>query len=581
MKRLFILSLAVLCLGGCNNAGAMRSARPPIWVTHQALPGTPIHAVQPLDGARVAIGTRAGLMLWDELGTTIHTGPAFDPVQDKTIAGNSLLPGNEIAALVRTPDGTTWIGTSRGLCSLRGITFVDETKHLPPTWTGIPFVPNKPHESTDHDITCLQVAHDGRLLIGTRNAGLIVRSSDGKRYDVVHQHPDANQWVTGISELPNGDFIVSVFGRGLLRFDGKSIAPFMTPEGWIPTDRIRSLASTADGTLWAGTHHGLGMLRPDGKAKHFTTKDVLPDDTIWNLASDSLGRLWCFSDRSTAVFTSDGWRYPLLDGDPAVWLQGIIESSDGDQWFWTWTWVKRNPVLTWQDIRPDLQHIESVKSRIAASHPALISGDEFSTAKDSDGRIWLVVLDRVFSYDGRDWQETRLSADETVPISFLHADQNGRIWIGTSGRGIVQVHQGQTKRFNDDAAHARSVIYCIAEHSDGTLLFGTQHGLYTYAGSEVKPIFAGYQVHPLFIEPTGRIWFGDINTGILTYEHGKVRNLSESGPLAGYRVDTFTLTPDRAVRVSAYRSGGRSKDFIVRGNEITEIPTPTSPPTPP
>jgi hypothetical protein len=584
MKGSLILLLGVLLLWGCGDAVATRSARPPVWVTHQALPGTPIHAVQALDGTRVAIGTRAGLMLWDETGTTIHTGPAYDPVQDKTIAGNAPLPGNEIAALVRTADGTAWIGTSHGLCSLRGTSFVDETKHLPPTWTGKPFVPNKPHESTDHDITCLQVAHDGRLLIGTRNAGLIVRSSDGQHYDVVHQHPDANQWVTGIAELPDGDFIVSVFGRGLLRFDGKSVAPFTTPDGWISTNHIRSLAATADGTLWAGTHHGLGMLRPDGKAKRFTTKDVLPDDTVWNLASDSQGRLWCFSSRSTAVLTGEGWRYPLVDGDPSVWLQGLSESPDGDQWFWTWTWVKRNPVLTWQTLRPDLQRLEVIKSQIATRYPTLTTGDDFVTVKDSDGRVWLSTLDRLFSYDGKTWKEIRLSPDEIVPLTFLHADHHGRVWIGTSGHGVVQIHHDKTTQFNHDPRHARSVVYCIAESLDGTLWLGTQDGLYTYGETGLKQVFAGYQVHPLFVEPGGRIWFGDINHGILTYQHGQIVNLSQQGALTGYQVSEFTLTADGDVLVDAYLSDdnqNRRKKFIVSGDSVQELPTVTLPPVSP
>src|ERR1043165_1723841 len=585
MRHFLFPALCVALLAGCSDPPSSRAPGPPVHLTHQSFPGLPVNRVLPLDAEHVAIGTRAGLMLWGKSGSTLHTGPTYDPGQDpsRPIAGKSPLPSSEISALVRTPDGTVWVGTSKGLCSLLGTHLTDETRHLPPTWTGKTAASGLEgvHEDTGHDITCLKVARDGRLLIGTRNAGLIVRSIDGQRYDVVHHHPDANQWVTGIVELPDGLIVASVFKLGLLRYDGKTVARFTAPDGWVQSDEIRSLAATTDGTVWAGTHHGLGMLRRDGTAKHFTARDVLPDDTICNLTCDPMGRLWCFTNRSTAVLTRDGWRYPLIDGDAATWLQGLNVSPDGDVWFWTWTCVKRNPTLTWQDVRPDLQYLDSLKSRVAASYPATISREDFMTAKDDDGRVWLACMDRVFSYDGREWQDVHLSDHEGITIHALHADRAGRIWLGTGGDGLFQFHRGRILRFNDDHRHARSVIYSIAEHTDGTLWFGTQHGLYTCSGNDVKPIFDGYQVDPLFIEPPGRIWFGDINEGILTYDQGQVRNLSQTGILAGYRVSQFTLTADGAVQVDAYRSDGQqaqAKRFIVRGDVITEIPTSPSPP---
>jgi ligand-binding sensor domain-containing protein len=527
----------------------------------------------------VAIGTRSGLLLWEGGRTTLHTGPSFDPLRtDPHVPGNSPLPGNEVVAMARTGDGTTWLGTARGLCSLRGSTLVDETSHLPATWpdTEAPFGdPARVFSSRSQDITCLYAARDGRLLIGTRNAGLIARSATGESYDLLHHHADANQWVTGIAELVDGTIAFSVFGSGLLRLAGRTVAPFATPAGWIPTTGIRCLLVDQTGALWVGTHHGLGRLAPDGGAQRFTAKDVLADDTIWRLACDHGGAVWCFGDTVTAVSTADGWRYPTIaGGSPPL---GMAIAPGGERWFWGWSWVRRDPEITWLTERPDLLRMEALKARVAARFPALPEVDDALVVKDGQGRTWLCAGDRVTAYDGSAWNETVVAAEETVGISFLHADRRGRIWIGTSGRGVRMVDQDHATAFNDDPRHARAVAYAIAEGPDGTIWIGTQDGLYAHGAGGWRQVFADHQVEPLHCDAAGRIWFGDVNQGILVYESGRIRNLSRQGPLAGCRAAAFVATEDGGVRIRAWRSDGArtvTRSFLAHGDEIRELPTP-------
>jgi ligand-binding sensor domain-containing protein len=560
-------------------SGSAATSRPTVALDHRVLSGYPVNSVVPLAGSRVAIGTRSGLLLWQDGQTTIFTGTTFDPLRaDHELPGNSPLPFNEIASMAHTGDGTTWLGTSRGLCSLRGSTLVDETARLPATWPGgsidLSALPRH-RESLTHDVMCLYAARDGRLLIGTRNAGLIVRSSTGERYDLVHSHPDANQWVTGIAELADGTIVFSVFDRGLLRLEGRTAVPFATPEGWIATAEIRCLVVDQAGALWAGTHHGVGRLAPDGGTQRFTAKDVLPDDTIWRLACDPAGAVWCFGDSGAAVSTREGWRYPSLASESP--LQGMVIAPGGERWFWGWSWVARDPAVTWLSERPDLLRMKELKARVAASFPALPDVADALVVKDQLGRTWLSTGDRVFAYDGSAWNETLLSGEETVWIHFLHADRQGRIWIGTSGRGVRMIDRELTTAFNDDPRHSRAVAYALAEGPDGTIWIGTQDGLYAHGTDGWKQVFADHQVEPLHCDAAGRIWFGDINEGILVYEGGRIRNLSQQGPLVGCRATAFAATKDGDVRIHAWRSDGArtvTRTFLAHGDEIRELPDP-------
>src|SRR6201991_3661470 len=88
----------------------------------------------------------------------------------------------------------------------------------------------------------------------------------------------AKGFIYAIAQTPDGYLWLGT-EFGLLRFDGVRAAPWMPPNGQLPSNNIPTLLITRDGTFWIGTTKGLASWK-DGKV---TTYSELTDTRIFVL----------------------------------------------------------------------------------------------------------------------------------------------------------------------------------------------------------------------------------------------------------------------------------------------------------
>ena len=82
------------------------------------------------------------------------------------------------------------------------------------------------------------------------------------------------------------------WGGGLARFDGKEWKNFTVKDG-LPSNHVFMLYMEDDGTVWAGTSHGLAKVNADKKS--FTVlkrKDGLYSDNVFSMSKASDGSFW-------------------------------------------------------------------------------------------------------------------------------------------------------------------------------------------------------------------------------------------------------------------------------------------------
>ena len=149
------------------------------------------------------------------------------------------LPNNFVRAIVQTPDGYLWVGTSAGLARFDGLRFTA-------------FTPQNTPPLENANITALCVDGQGTLWIGTYGGGLVC--------------------------LKGGAFFHFGLTNGLAG------------------DQLTALCASRDGSIWIGTTSGLSQFKDD-RFSNYTQKHGLLSDFVRSLCEDRAGSLWVASGK--------------------------------------------------------------------------------------------------------------------------------------------------------------------------------------------------------------------------------------------------------------------------------------------
>jgi ligand-binding sensor domain-containing protein len=544
-----------------------------------------VNAIAILPDGVLAFGTDHGLVFWNQGELKPLTGPFYDPLVPRSnrtgmTPGNSALPSNRIQDLLVAADGRLWIGTAFGLAVYANGEIENVTARLPSTgdkseqvfqWNG-----NQGHmvrgPLLHQSVTSLFSCPDGRILIGTHNAGVIFYDPATDDFQLAYRQPDGNQWVSRVAEAPDGTLWIAVRGLGVLncRHGRVALEPF-PPQAGDPAD-VRSLCLGVDGTLWIATIKGLLARQPDGSAEWFREADGLPGDFVSRVWTQPNGDVWVYGDEGMAVRRNGKWQYPeFKSGEPVMMPPWGSWPSD-DNWLITYTGVYRNPAVTWWPTSARERNLEKYKAATENSYPQIVPNGVI--AVDADGQAWLGLRKSLLRYDGRTWTDLTPELGKKRDISFVRADSRGRIWVGTSGNGLVRFDGARSESFFNNPDHSMSVIYSFAEAADGTVYIGSQFGLYAFKDGEPKNITNRYQVITIVIDGLNRAWFTDPNTGLLLYDGGEVRELARDPQLAGWHVGDLALVRPNAVRITAYSlqpTGDRQAVFECDGKTVMRV----------
>jgi ligand-binding sensor domain-containing protein len=410
------------------------------------------------------------------------------------------MPDERANALAFTPDGTLWVGGSKGLMKLSGgqWTLYEDVK----------------------DIREIEVAADGSLWLATApmGTGQLCRFDPLAAKCVVNQRDVTNRPILALALDPQGR---AIYGTNVAMYvydeESDYLETYISAVDQLASNFVDSLATAPDGSLWVGTDAGIHRLdpaNPEGLWDTYTREDgvggssswataltVASDGTVWaaiingdasrfrdgvwtsydglrsydSVVVDTQGRAW-FADggKGIVVLNADGphaMDLTTAEGLPSDDVQMLL--ADGDT-----IWIAMNNGLArysngdveWVFDKETLPHPYLRALALDASGALLIGanlsilrydgselqvlynlqkegyGDWLTTlAVAPDGRIWAGTANGVFySDDGAFWNRlTTADGLLTNFISALHADQYGAVWIGGgsnyAGGGLLHI----------------------------------------------------------------------------------------------------------------------------------------------
>jgi ligand-binding sensor domain-containing protein len=264
-----------------------------------------------------------------------------------------------------------------------------------------------------------------------------------------------------IAQTPDGYLWLGT-ELGLLRFDGVRTVPFQPPEGQrLPSNDIRRLLSTADGTLWIGTTEGLASWK-DGT---LTVYPALTGLNVIRVLQDRDGSIWIGTLNSSGaklcVLTAAKVQCVGEDGRFGRGVFGLLQDSKGVLWVGT-----DNGVWRWRPGPPQFYPL-----------PITVNGIQ-GLAEDGDGSLLITVDNTLWRLAaGTPRRDRTLPTPPQIQANRLLRDRDGGVWVGTSGGGVIHMHEGRTEVFGETDGLSDNHVLAFHEDREGNVWVATSGGL--------------------------------------------------------------------------------------------------------
>jgi signal transduction histidine kinase/ligand-binding sensor domain-containing protein len=394
--------------------------------------------------------------------------------KDREVTGNYLhnqwttehgLPQNDVKVL-QTRDGYLWLGTHGGLARFDGLRFtIFDTGNTP--------------SLRSNRILTLSEDHAGTLWVGTQNGGL------------------------------------TSYSQGTFK-------TYTTRDG-LPDDSVYDVLPDRQGTLWISTPKGL-VRRSEDHFTIYTTRDGLPSDGTGYLQQGTDGSLWFISAGQLMRFHEGRFTgYREIKGFPDDWARQLTSmqvGDDGSLWLTTVYGMARFQNGTF-----------TILGSTAARNPAALPGMfVLHIYRDRAGHLRLLTPNGLAHYDdGQIVLDVPLPELARMPLNLwtiksITEDREGNLWIGMGGLGLHRFKPRQVIAYTAETGLSDQSFLTIADDGDGGLWLGNieaYHSLYHFQNGKFTPYDINAQVRSLCRIHDGTLLIGT-DRGLYQWQAGQI-----------------------------------------------------------
>ncbi len=453
-------------------------------VNFTTLPGTHLGGDSPTIHA--VRETRDGSLFISALGTVGRRKPSGD----EESFSNEL----DVLCLHEDDHGRVWIGTTTG-----SVYYWENDRLTRVDGPAAQLWNNQP-------ISAITVDRSGVIWIGAAN-GLHSLNPD--------LSPRPSLTATGQPNAllvdSHGVLWIGSISNGLLRYKDGTLSSLSRTDG-LASDRVLSLAESADGSLWIGTEDGLTQLA-EVKFPIFSTSQGLSGDASLCVAADTAGGVWVGTNNGL-THIADGncttYGKSRHDGFPSEWIRRLMVARNGDVYFLgghqdlnrlhdgkvekSWfpgIWVQsvveddRGIVLTNRSKLSRLVNDEIVPYHLAdGREPEFGWINKLLVARD--GSLWIAANPGLAQIrHGELTQWTGNHPNEDLTFFYLCEDDDGAIWAARNS-GLVRIKDGHFSTVDHRQGLHSDLIYAIVPDLQGNFWMDTPEGFFRVSQRELN-----------------------------------------------------------------------------------------------
>lgn len=307
------------------------------------------------------------------------------------------------------------------------------------------------------------------------------------------------EYVVNVFEDSKGNLWLATIGKGVARYDGKTLTYFSVEQGLIG-NTVTGIAEDKAGNLWMGTHSGLSKY--DGKTfTNFSTNDGLCNERVSQVFIDSSGIIWIGTWEGICRF--DGTKFsnfPLPIPDIEVpdyqatenWVTAIMKDKHNKIWIGRSGYgaCRYDPI--------------SHKFTQFTTKNGLSSNCVQSIVADAQGNLWFGFrvaendhpdankrkgVGGICRYDGKTFSTfPEMEALNATDVYTIYNDKAGNMWIGGTRIGLY-CYDGKKftliKETNRMDLTYSFGLQAARQDRNGTLWLGFSGGLFRLQGSSI------------------------------------------------------------------------------------------------
>lgn len=411
------------------------------------------------------------------------------------------------------------------------------------------------------DFLCLLLVLGSARFAAGAEPGAPIRDFAVRTWDRTKGLPDDS--VTAILQTRDGFLWVGTSTK-LVRFDGVQFLEFPLPlaDASGPA-RVTALCEDSTGKLWVGTQQD-GLICLDRTVvKSYRKKSGLLDDSVTSLSADAEGRVWIGTRAGLNRWDGKGFSgFTAKDGLTDVSVSGVHVARSGVVWITT-----RSGMYQFKDNRIMPYEFETDSQ---GRRPEFLGAyEDRRTNLWAYGDTYLINLSvekRLNHFRGVD----------ATRIWSLCEGRDGRLWIGTSGRGLVCFGDNSFQPVTINELHWPNDVRAICEDREGNLWLGTSGGgLMELLPQPVEVLRADQGLPPgaatcLTTDASGRIFAGFEVGGLFAGDAWRFERFPGNGGLEGPNlVSSLCVASDETLWIATLGNGL----YGVRGGRKVHLTT--------
>ncbi len=417
------------------------------------------------------------------------------------------LPTGEANVVAQTSDGYIWIGSYGGLIRYDGSTFRNFSLE---------------DSVQSSSIRSLYESSDGRLWVGTNDVGIYVLENDEFRK---------------VECTEENSFLC-----------------------------IRDFAETSDGTVFAASNSGVGVIK-DGRLVPISTEGIA-GETFYSIACDNHDRLWLTTTHDYGVLLSaEGEILRTVAPDELGLSDGfysVANNDDGDIYVGTQVQIAELDFDS-DSLEPKDFGIKIHDTGSVVTHNMLNVTDDGDVLISGLSGFGVIHSDGGFMELGE--------RENAVSVNCAIRDYEGNYWLASSSYGVIKYSDGCFVNANDVSGLGDTSINAITRSGD-RFYVGMDSGLAVFDAdwnpveTEIEKQLGGVRIRSLATDNDGKVWMAVyLDSAILCYNPAD-GSLTPYGPEQGVNSSkgrVVYIMKDGAVAV-----GTQHGVAVIRNGEVVE-----------